>query len=213
MSSRDVAHAKQILILECGSMDDQDISRRLFMIKSCAGLGSAWIVSHLPEIAAAQEHAHIAAQSEAPSKFEVFTHEQSVEVEAIAAQIIPSDDTPGAREARVIYFIDRALATFATGERAAFVEGLNDLQKKARKRFGKTKKFSELSSGQQTELLKEIEKSQFFELVRTMTILGMFSNPEYGGNYNQIGWRLLGFEDQFHFKSPFGFYDAEYQAK
>src|SRR5229473_3109566 len=124
-------------------MDDrEDISRRLFMIKSCAGLGSAWIVSHLPEIAAAQEHAHHAALSQATPRFEFFTPE----------------------------------------ERAVLVEGLNDLQKKARKRFGKTKRFSDLSSGQQTELLKRIEKGQFFELVRTMTILGMFSNPEYGGN-------------------------------
>jgi len=72
---------------------------------------------------------------------------------------------------------------------------------------------SDLNSEQQTKLLKEIEKGQFFELARTMTILGMFSNPEYGGNYNQIGWKLLGFEDQFFYKSPFGFYDVEYQAK
>jgi gluconate 2-dehydrogenase gamma chain len=195
-------------------MEDRDgISRRLFMIKSCAGLGSAWIASHLHEIAAAQEHAHHAALSQVPSRFEFFTPEQSVEVEAVAAQILPTDDTPGAREARVIYFIDRALATFATDERVAFVEGMKDLQKKAQKRFGKTRKFSDLSSEQQTGLLKGIEKGQFFELVRTMTILGMFCNPEYGGNYNQIGWKLLGFEDQFHFKSPFGFYDAEYQSK
>ena len=33
------------------------------------------------------------------------------------------------------------------------------------------------------------------------------------GHLVQIGWKLLGFEDEFHFKSPFGFYDAEYQAK
>ena len=32
--------------------------------------------------------------------------------ETTDAQIVPSDDTPGAREAGVIYFIDRALATF-----------------------------------------------------------------------------------------------------
>jgi gluconate 2-dehydrogenase gamma chain len=195
-------------------MDDREaISRRLFLINSCAGLGSAWIVSHLPEIAAAQEHAHRAALLQAPTRFEFFTHEQSVEVEAIAAQIIPTDDTPGAREARVIYFIDRALTTFATDERAAFVEGLNDLQKKTQKRFGKPKRFSDLSSAQQTELLKTIEKSEFFELARTMTIMGMFTNPEYGGNYDRLGWKLLGFEDEFHFKSPFGFYDAEYQTK
>ena len=183
------------------------------MIKSGSSLGAAWLLSHLPEIEAAQEHAHHAALAQTPSKFEFFTSEQSVEVESIAEQIIPTDNTPGAREARVIYFIDRALATFAAADRGLFVEGLNELQKKTRKRFGKTLKFSALSSTQQTEMLKGIEKGEFFELVRTMTILGMFSNPEYGGNYNQIGWKLLGFEDEFHFKSPFGFYDAEYQAK
>ena len=35
----------------------------------------------------------------------------AAEIEAIAARIIPSDATPGAREAGVVYFIDRALST------------------------------------------------------------------------------------------------------
>src|SRR5256885_4945635 len=139
-------------------MDDrEDISRRLFMIKSCAGLGSAWIVSHLPEIAAAQEHAHHAALSQATPRLEFFTHEQAIEVEAIAAQIIPTDDTPGAREARVIYFIDRALMTFAAGEREALVKGLRQLPSQVRKRFRPAQKFSELGSAQQIQLLKTIE--------------------------------------------------------
>jgi Gluconate 2-dehydrogenase subunit 3 len=193
-------------------MEERDLSRRRFIFKSCAGLGSVWIASHLPEIAAAQQHAHLAAQNHQSQKLEFFSPEQSIEVEALAEQIIPADDTPGAREARVICFIDRALATFASDERPAFMKGLIELQKKTQKRYGKTKKFSDLTSAQQTELLKSIEKSEFFELARTMTILGMFSNPEYGGNYNQVGWKLLGFEDQFHYKSPFGYYDAEYLA-
>ena len=36
-----------------------------------------------------------------------FTPEQALEVEEMAAQIIPTDETPGAREARVVAFIDR----------------------------------------------------------------------------------------------------------
>jgi len=193
-------------------MDNPDISRRLFMMKSCAGLGSIWLASCLPEIIAAQDHAHRTSLSGTPTGFEFFTPEAAAEVESMAAQIIPTDDTPGAREARVIYFIDRALATFAAGERTAFSDGLKDLQKKARK-FGKAKRFSDLSAEQQIAVLKKIETSQFFELVRTMTILGMFSSPEYGGNYNKIGWKLLGFEDQFFFKAPFGFYDRDYKAR
>jgi len=189
-------------------MAGKDLSRRRFIFKSCAGLGSAWIASHLHEITAAQQHAHLAAQSQQSPKLEFFTPEQSTEVEAIAEQIIPTDDTPGARDARVIFFIDRAFATFATDERPVFMKGLTELQKKSQKRY--RKKFSDLPSAKQTELLKTIEKTEFFELARTMTILGMFSNPEYGGNYNEVGWKLLGFEDQFHYKSPFGYYDAEY---
>ena len=194
-------------------MDNPDISRRLFMMKSCAGLGSIWLASCLPEIIAAQEHAHRTAQSGTPAGFEFFTPEDATEVEAMAAQIIPTDDTPGAREARVIHFIDRALATFAAEERSAFAEGLKNLQKKARKQFGKARRFSDLSAEQQIAVLKKIETTQFFEFVRTMTILGMFSNPEYGGNYNKIGWKLIGFEDQFFFKAPFGSYDRDYKAK
>ncbi len=191
-------------------MRNEEISRRLFLIQSCAAAGYGWLISHWPEVQAAQQHAHAAAQAEAPVKFEFFTPEQAAEVEAIAAQIIPTDDTPGAREARVIYFIDRALATFASEERAAFLKGLKELQSQVKKRFKTTTSFSELSSAQQIQLLKAIEKSQFFELVRTMTIIGMFANPSYGGNYNQLGWKLLGFEDQFYFEPPFGFYDRDY---
>jgi gluconate 2-dehydrogenase gamma chain len=192
-------------------MDDQDISRRRFVIKSFAGISSAWVMANMPEILLAQEHAHQAAQSAAPVKFEFFTPEQASEVEAIAAQIIPTDSTPGAREARVIYFIDRALATFAAGDRPALLKGLKELQSKVRKRFPKTKQFSALNSAQQIELLKTIEETPFFELMRTMTIFGMFANPSYGGNYNQIGWKLIGFENKFIFDPPFGFYDREHQ--
>src|SRR5262245_34930187 len=194
-------------------MEGQEVSRRLFLTQSGAGIGSAWLLLHSAEILAAQEHAHRAAQSAAPVKFEFFTPEQATEVEAMAAQIIPADDTPGAREAHVIYFIDRALATFAVEERAVFAKGLKELPSKVKRRFKTKKRFSDLSSDEQIQLLKAIEDGPFFELLRTMTVIGMFANPEYGGNYDQIGWKLIGFEDQFLFKPPFGFYDRDYRAE
>lgn len=190
-------------------MDNEEMSRRFFLVQSLAATGCGWLAAHLPEVLAAQEHAHRAIQSAAPVKFEFFTAEQAADVEAIAAQIIPTDDTPGAREARVIYFIDRALGTFAAEDGAAFLKGLAELQSKVKQRFKKTDRFSELDSDQQIRLLKSIENSQFFELVRTLTVVGMFANAEYGGNHDQIGWKLLGFEDQFFFKPPFGFYDRD----
>jgi hypothetical protein len=53
----------------------------------------------------------------------VVSAEQAAEIEAAARRIIPTDDTLGAREARVIYFIDRTLATFATDNRENCAKG------------------------------------------------------------------------------------------
>jgi hypothetical protein len=41
--------------------------------------------------------------------------------------------------------------------------------------------------------------------------MGFFIDPAYGGNFNQIGWKLIGFEDKFNFKPPFGYYDRDYK--
>lgn len=188
-------------------MDKEEISRRIFLIRSCAGVSTAWLAARWPEVLAAQRHAREAATSTAPVKFEFFTAEQASEIEAAAAQIIPTDDTPGAREARVIYFIDRALATFDKDKQQLYLKGISQLQAKA------GKKFSNLNSAQQIKLLRGIQMTPFFQQMRAHTIMGFFANPEYGGNYDQTGWKHIGFEDQHYFKPPFGFYDREYKEE
>jgi gluconate 2-dehydrogenase gamma chain len=193
------------------SQRSEDNSRRLFLIKSLTGISSAWLALRMPEIAAAQEHAHRALQSAAPVKFEFLSPEQANEIEAIAAQIIPTDDSPGAREARVIYFIDRALTTFDKERQPLYVKGLKDLQSRQKKMFRNSAKFSDLSSEQQIKVLKAFEKNPFFEIVRTHTIMGFFCDPSYGGNEGKVGWNLIGFKDDFYFKPPFGYYDREFK--
>jgi hypothetical protein len=47
-------------------------------------------------------------KSAQPAKLEFFSAEQAAEVEAVTAQLIPSDETPRAREAGSIRFLDRA---------------------------------------------------------------------------------------------------------
>ena len=128
----------------------------------------------------------------------------------MAAQIIPADDAPGAREARAVYFIDRALTTFDREKQATYTQGLMDLQVNTQKLFANKNKFSDLTSEQQIQLLTAIEKTEFFELVRLHTIMGFLAKPEYGGNYNQSGWKLIGFEDQMIYDAPFGYYDSDY---
>jgi gluconate 2-dehydrogenase gamma chain len=184
-------------------------SRRSFLAGSAAGWGSAWIAANWSGILAAQEHAKRAVASPEQGKFEFFSPEQAVEVEAVAAQIIPTDATPGAREAGAVYFIDRALSTFDRNRQPVYTQGLGSLQAKTRELVPNATKFSGLTSDQQIQVLKAMEKTPFFALVRTHTVTGFLANPEYGGNRDQIGWKLIGFDGKFHYEPPFGHYDGE----
>jgi len=190
-------------------MNQGDPSRRQFVRSSISGISSAWLSLRWPAILAAQRHAEHAAESGQSAKFEFFSAQQAVEVEAIAAQIIPTDDKPGAREARVIFFIDRVLVTLERDKQPVYTQALKDLEQKTQDMFPGSKAFSSLSSEQQIQLLTAIQKSEFFELVRFHTVVGFLANPEHGGNFNQAGWKLIGFENQMRFQPPFGYYDAE----
>lgn len=189
-------------------MSTQGQSRREFLVNSVSGLGAAWVAAHYSGIVEAAEYVEQAARSGQPAKFAFFTPEQAAEVEAMAAQIIPTDATPGAREARVINFIDRALVTFETDSQADYTQGLKDLQAQTKQLFPNASKFSALTSDEQIKVLTAMEKSPFFNLVRTHTITGFFASPAQGGNYNKVGWKLVSYDDSLNHKPPFGYYDA-----
>jgi len=194
-------------------MEKTTATRRQFLIQSLTGPSSMWLATQWPAILQASAQARQAAASTSPATFEFFAPGQAAEIEAMAAQIIPTDETPGAREARVIYFIDRALTTFDHDQQELYVQGLKDLAAKTSELFPNVVKFSELSAPQQIQVLTAIEDSHFFFYVRLHTIMGFLSNPEYGGNHDQIGWKLIGFADEHAFQPPFGYYDAEAMKK
>ena len=100
-------------------------SRRSFLLKSFSASTAAWLTANWPaEVAAAEK-------AQAMGTFTYFTREQAAEVDAMAAQIYPTTDTPGAREAQVIYFIDTALVTFAQDKQDVYAKGMADLSAKA----------------------------------------------------------------------------------
>jgi gluconate 2-dehydrogenase gamma chain len=113
---------------------------------------------------------------------------------AIVARLIPADETgPGALEARADRYIDRGLAGALRSSRAAYTAGLAAVNAQARSSKGAA--FARLSPADQDIVLAEIERTstEFFNLVRTHTIQGTFSDPFYGGNANFIGWDLIGY--------------------
>lgn len=195
--------------METRRIEREKPSRRSVLAGTVSGLSSIWLATHWPGILAAKEHAHTLAKVGRPAAFAFFSRDQAIEVESVAAQIIPKDDTPGAREAGTIYFIDRILTTFEQDKQAVYTEGLNELRAKTNELFPSAEKFSSLNSDQQVQVLTAIEKSAFFTQVRLHTIVGFFANPEYGGNEDKIGWSLIGFEDRFDWQPPFGHYDRD----
>jgi gluconate 2-dehydrogenase gamma chain len=112
-----------------------------------------------------------------------FDAHQRATVEAAMARIIPTDDQPGAREAGTIDFLDRYLSGldyiyakpdgsgFETLEgkqaeawqrridilRARYVEGIEELDRRSRIRFGG--EFAALDPTQQDEVLSDTERS------------------------------------------------------
>jgi len=144
-------------------------------------------------LAAAHQHARTASHAAKPP-LRSLSAAQAREIEAIASRIIPSGATPGAREAGVIYFIDRALATFDRARRPAYREGLALAGRLRRRMFPGSRSIAALSETEQDRLVAALENTPFFELVREHTILGFLGDPAYGGNAGGAGWKLIGFE-------------------
>jgi len=160
-------------------------------------------------IAAAHEHARQSVEQPAGTKFAFFDNATAADAAAIASQILPSDDGPGADEAGVVFFIDRALVTFDSDKQEMYRKGLVEFNERRAKMFPGSTSIAGLSDEQQIELLHAVEKSEFFEVIRVHTLLGFLGNPSYGGNRKSAGWKYIGFEDRMVWTPPFGYYDAE----
>ena len=158
---------------------------------------------------AAQQHA----DQPARWTFRVLAAGEAREIEAIAAEIIPSGESAGATEAGVVYFIDRALETFSRGQRPLYHRGLAQAEAMRRKLFPASRDIASLERPERISLLQAIETTEFFEAIRAHTVMGFLADPAYGGNRGQVGWKHIGMEPAHHFEPPFGFYDAQKDAQ
>jgi gluconate 2-dehydrogenase gamma chain len=183
-------------------VSSHESSRRAFLR---AATQHSLILLSLPALLSAREQA--SAVQASGRAFTTLGPDEAAEFAAIAARIIPTDETPGATEAGVIYFIDQVLGTSRPEALAPMRAGLATLQASARSAY-QASTFRGLEAAPQDALLQAIETTPFFETMRYLTIAGMFSRPEYGGNRDGVGWRLIGFEERHMWEPPFGFYDA-----
>jgi hypothetical protein len=103
----------------------------------------------------------------------------------LASLIIPTDETPGAREAKVSEYIDMIVGESDADLKKIYVDGLAWLDKTSRERFNKA--FIEASANQQIEILTEISQikdptpenqlqAKFFKTVKNLTIDGFYTS-------------------------------------
>lgn len=122
-----------------------------------------------------------------------FSAAEYATVERLAELIIPSDSSPGAREAGVSEFIDFMVAR-DPGVQYRFRYGLTWLDAHAGRLFGAS--FTKLDEAQQNDLLKHLayrdqyrageeEGRAFFKLLRDHTLMGFYTT--------KIGLEQLGY--------------------
>ena len=182
-------------------------SRREFVAQSASMLSGAWLFMQMPMIEGVAARARSAHANAEP--FEVLTPAESRTMAAFAAQIVPTDSTPGATEAGAIYFIDKALGSFAANMLAQIRPGLKQLDDDARKENRAVQSFADLTSAQQIKIMKRHERSDFFGAARSLALAGVFADASYGGNRNGIGYQIMDMKHQPAFQPPFGYYDAQ----
>jgi gluconate 2-dehydrogenase gamma chain len=172
----------------------EGLSRRALLRRA----GAAGVVAAVP----AGVFAADVASAPERERLETFTATEADIADAFVARLIPTDASgPGAQEARVLRYIDRALTGELAPARSAYTAGLAATDAYARSRFGAG--FASLGPAQQDAVLTDMERNvapgftpnsrTFFDLVREHALQGMFGDPVHGGNADFSGWDLIGF--------------------
>ncbi len=192
-------------------MSKGTISRRDFIARTGGVFGAAWLGANFPAIAAAANEASRVASGEVAESFRFFTAADAALIDAISSHIIPSEgEGPGAREAKVVVFIDRSMTGFMKSGADGFVAGLQEFARAFKDAYPKEASFAAAETAVQLKFFATQVGSGFFGFVRFLTHVGMFALPSYGGNFQNKGWELIGFEDRHVFHPPFGYYDRDY---
>jgi gluconate 2-dehydrogenase gamma chain len=162
-------------------------SRRRFVELASIGTGSVCL---LP------------ACSGTTSEWRFFTDDEAKLIDAVAEQIIPSDDWPGGKESGVTNFIDKQLSGPHKRFRSMYRKGIAAIQETSGKLY--QKKFEELTRDEQTSFLETMEAGKmegpgwsdgadmkFFELVRDHSMQAFYGSPIHGGNRNKISYKMM----------------------
>jgi len=185
-------------------MNKGEVSRRgalkYFGLLAASAAGREFLASWLPipvssadgqkDLTTIHGMKHSRADAEPTAKYvpQFFKPEQFATVKLLAEMILPTDDDPGAKEAKVGDYIDFVVFSareFEPSMQREWIEGLAFLDRESQKQFGKP--FRSSSESDRVKLLTEMslpeidstahhEGYSFFRLVKDMTIEGFYTS-------------------------------------
>ncbi len=208
-------------------MSEQLVSRRktlkYFGLVAASAAGQKFLANWLPSSSkalAATRPAEMAAmpgmhqdsappQSSAPYSPQFFKPQEFQTVEILTEMMIPTDDKPGAKEARVANYIDFVVFSAAEFEPALqreWSEGLAWLDAASGKKSGKP--FREAAASDREQLLMDMSLPErdskiaamhpgfsFYKLVKEMTVEGFYTSRV--GLIDDLGYQGLSFLSEF----------------
>jgi gluconate 2-dehydrogenase gamma chain len=122
-------------------------------------------------------------------------------LEALSETILPaSEDGPGAAEAKVAGYLERALARRSARDRARIENGLELVDSMARQCHGKP--FGDCDGEERSDVLKQLGRVPhrivrgFFSTLVGLVIEGFLCDPAHGGNHAGAGWLAVGYSPE-----------------
>lgn len=171
------------------------------LLKRAGALGAAAAV---PAALAAPDTALAKAELAELRQMKALSPGDAGTIAAVCERLIPTDASgPGAKEANVVRYIDRALAGDLRAFRPAYVAAVTAINSYSQSKFGAD--FTALAADKQDAILTDMDLSRattggfvpnakaVFEMIRTHAMQGMFGDPEHGGNVGFVGWKLVRF--------------------
>ena len=115
-------------------MEQAQSNRRRFIAAALWAGGGSLLALNVPAVLAAGEAA--ARQLEEGAPLAKLSPAEARTLGAVADQVIPPDDLPGATQAGVVYFIDNVLSDFMAGAASLLQQGAADLDRAAVEAYG-----------------------------------------------------------------------------
>ena len=165
------------------------LGRRTFMLRSGAALATVAALAGLPYA--------LRKDLTRETSFVLFSDQQHDAVSAVQEHLFPREsDSPGAKEINATAYLEWAITApeVDSDTKNTIVNGIDRLQDASRERFDVP--FSALNAEQREQLLRYLASKTrwgraWLSLMLYYIFEALLSDPAYGGNPSEIGWKWL----------------------